>query len=248
MRAEDIRFEEAKEKVIGVDRQRFGIGTYGEKSVHAILKNYFEMDEDKQEIPIGHYIADIYRKRDGMEEIVEIQTSQFYRMKGKLAAFLPDYQVTVVYPVAVNNWIIWIDEDSGELKEKRKYSKKGNPYFVFPELYRIKDYLHHPHLKIKILLLDVEEYRILDGYGKNKKAKATKFDRIPIRLHKEIELERPEDYVQFLPYELEDDYTVKEFAKATKIPVSLASITLHLLTDLGAVERVGKKGNAYLYR
>ena len=66
-------FEAAKKKIIGVDRQRFSIGTYGEKTVHAILKNYYEPDEDHQEIPIDNYVADIYR--DG--QIIEIQTRQF---------------------------------------------------------------------------------------------------------------------------------------------------------------------------
>lgn len=32
------RFEEAKRKIIGVDRQRLGIGTLSEKTVHAILR------------------------------------------------------------------------------------------------------------------------------------------------------------------------------------------------------------------
>ena len=54
------RFEQARNKIIGVDRQRLGIGTLSEKTVHAILKNYYEPDEDKQEIPIENYVADIY--------------------------------------------------------------------------------------------------------------------------------------------------------------------------------------------
>ena len=55
------RFEEAKRKIIGVDRQRLGIGTLSEKTVHAIFKDYYEPDEDHQEIPIENYVADIYR-------------------------------------------------------------------------------------------------------------------------------------------------------------------------------------------
>ena len=61
------RFEEAKRKIIGVDRQRLGIGTLSEKTVHAIFKDYYEPDEDHQEIPIENYVADIYK--DG--EIIE---------------------------------------------------------------------------------------------------------------------------------------------------------------------------------
>ena len=42
------KFKAAKNKIIGVDRQRLGIGTLSEKTVHAILKNYYEPDEDRQ--------------------------------------------------------------------------------------------------------------------------------------------------------------------------------------------------------
>ena len=99
------RFEEAKRKIIGVDRQRLGIGTLSEKTVHAIFKDYYEPDEDHQEIPIENYVADIYR--DG--EIIEIQTRQFNRMRGKLQTFLPLYPVTIVYPIPYEKWPIWID-------------------------------------------------------------------------------------------------------------------------------------------
>ena len=122
-------FEAAKRKVIGIDRQRLGIGTLAEKSLHAILKNYYEPNEDRQEIPIENYVADIFA--DG--EIIEIQTRQFDKMRGKLAAFLPLYPVTIVYPIPHEKWLIWIDEESGSLSKKRKSPRKGNPYLVFPE-------------------------------------------------------------------------------------------------------------------
>ena len=35
-------FEAAKKTIIGVDRQRIGIGTLSEKTIHAILKNYYQ--------------------------------------------------------------------------------------------------------------------------------------------------------------------------------------------------------------
>ena len=53
------RFEQAREKIIGGDRERIGIGTLSEKTLHAILKNFYEPDEDKQEIPIDKFVADI---------------------------------------------------------------------------------------------------------------------------------------------------------------------------------------------
>ena len=42
-----IRFEQAKEKIIGKDRLRQQIGTLSEKTIHAVVKNYYEPDDEK---------------------------------------------------------------------------------------------------------------------------------------------------------------------------------------------------------
>lgn len=239
-----ILFENAKQKIIGVDRQRLGIGTYGEKTVHAIFKNYYEPDEDKQEIPIDRYVADIYNGR----EIIEIQTRQFNRMRDKLTAFLPLYPVTIVYPIPREKWLIWIDEESGELSNKRKSPKKGNPYQAFIELYKIKMFLKEPNLKLKFVLVDMEEYRLLNGWSRDKKKGSTRYDRIPTQIVEEVDILCLQDYMQFVPIELDRDFTAKDFAKAAHIPARLAQTVLHILHYVEAVERVGKQGNAYLYQ
>lgn len=236
-------FQAAKDKIIGVDRQRLGIGTLSEKTVHAILKNFYEADEDHQEIPIDNYVADIYH--DG--EIIEIQTRQFNKMRNKLSAFLPLYPVTIVYPIPREKWVIWIDQESGELSKPRKSPKKGNPYMVFPELYKIKMFLKNPNLRLKLVLLDMEEYKLLNGWSKDKKKGSSRYDRIPTQLIEEVEINCIKDYMQFVPYELEGEFTVKDFGKAAHIPASLAGTTVNILYYIGVINRTGKKGNAYLY-
>ena len=78
------RFKNAQKKIMGIQRERHSIGVLSEKTVHAVLKNYYEPDEDKQEIPVEGMVADIYR--DG--EIVEIQTAHFNKLREKLARFM----------------------------------------------------------------------------------------------------------------------------------------------------------------
>lgn len=236
-------FETAKRKIIGVDRQRPGIGTLSEKTVHAILKNYYEPDEDKQEIPIEKYVADIYANG----EIIEIQTRQFNKMRDKLTAFLPLYPVTIVYPIPREKWIIWIDEESGELSKKRKSPIKGNPYIAFSELYKIKMFLKDPNLRLKFVLMDVEEYKLLNGWSRDKKKGSSRYDRIPTELVEEVEVNCLQDYMQFVPYELHGEFTSKEFAGAAHIPVPLAQTVLNILYHVGILTRVGKKGSMYLY-
>lgn len=238
------RFEQARNKVIGIDRARNGIGTLSEKTVHAILKNYYAPDEDMQEIPILNYVADIYTGT----EIMEIQTRGFNTMRNKLSAFLPQYPVTIVHPVPNQKWIIWIDEESGELSKKRKSPVTANIYSVFSELYKLKMFLKDPNLHFRFVLMDIEEYRLLNGWSNDKKRGSSRYDRIPKELVKELTIDCPQDYLQFLPYELPEPFTASEFAKYVKITHSLSQTALNVLYHVGAVERTGKRGNSFLYQ
>ena len=228
------RFREVKEKMLGEERLRASIGTLSEKTTHMILKNYYEPDVDKQEIPTG-------------QEIIEIQSAGFGKMRDKLEAFLPEYPVTIVHPIPHIKRLIWIDQETGALSAPHRSPKKGNAYDAFLELYRIRDYLADRHLTVKLLLMELEEYKLLNGYGKNKKIRASKYDRIPLDIIEEIVIERPEDLMQFVPLELEEPFTVKQFAKAAHINDRMASLAIKLYQYYGMMEHTGKKGQAYLY-
>ena len=241
---DEKRFEHAKNKVIGINRERQGIGTLSEKTVHAVLKNYYAPDTDMHEIPIENFVADIYTG----SEIIEIQTRAFNNMRRKLTAFLPEYPVTIVYPIPRIKWLSWIDEETGEASPKRKSPKKGNPYQAFIELYKIRPFLKDQNLKFRFDLIDMEEYRLLNGWSKDKKKGSDRYDRIPLAFVEEVCIDRREDYMQFIPYDIPEEFTAKDFAKHAKIPVRLAQTVLLILFDLEIVERIGKNGRSYLYR
>ena len=97
-------------------------------------------------------------------------------------------------------------------------------------------------------MLDLEEFRLLNGYARNRKKGSTRYDRIPLDIVDELIIERQEDYIQFIPYELEEEFTSKEFAKEAKINLSLAQTSLNILDYVGAVERIGKRGRSFLYK
>lgn len=241
---DEERFEHAKNKIIGIDRKRQGIGTLSEKTVHAVLKNYYAPDTDMHEIPIESFVADIYTG----SEIIEIQTRSFHVMRRKLTAFLPEYPVTIVYPIPHIKWLLWIDEETGEISSKRKSPKKGNPYQAFIELYKIRAFLRDNNLKFRFALIDMEEYRLLNGWSKDKKKGSERYDRIPLTFVEEVCIDCREDYMQFIPYDIPEEFTTKDFAKHAKIPVHLAQTVLLILFDLEIVERIGKEGRSYLYR
>ena len=150
---ENERFNAAKEKIIGKKHNDKGIGTLSEKTVHGVLKHFFEPDEDCHEVALNGYFADIYNDSG----VIEIQTRQLNKLREKLAVFLNYYPVTVVYPMPANKWLSWINPETGETGGRRKSPRHFTIYDSFFELYKIKSYLKNPNLTIKLVLMDVEE-------------------------------------------------------------------------------------------
>ena len=132
------------------------------------------------------------------------------------------------------------------MTERRKSPKRGTPQAIFRELYKIKNFLSEPNLSIHILMIDMEEFRLLNGWSKDRKKGSCRHDRVPVGLVEELHLERVEDYRMLIPPELEQ-FDSKEYAKACRITVKHAQIALNILYYLGVVERVGKRGNSFLY-
>ncbi len=225
------------------ERIRQGIGTLSEKTLHYTLKNYLEPRQEYQEVKIGKFIADIYNEHG----IIEIQTRSFNLLRRKLETFLQKEMVTVVYPMDGTKWLSWIDLETGEVSKRRKSPKKGNYNDAFYELYKIKSFLNHPNLKIYILKLEIEEYRNLDGYSKNKKKGSSRFDRIPIQIEDSWLISSIEDYKKILPTTLPITFTSNDYARCSNIALKRAQLALNILTEVGAVKRVGMKGKSILY-
>ena len=237
------KFYTALETVLTGEHIRAGIGTYGEKTVHSVLKNYFEPYADGHEQKIGGFVADIV----GEDGIIEIQTRGFERLRDKLTAFLEAARVTVIYPIVQKRWLCWVDPETGEVEPKKKSPKKEIPFDVFPELYKIKKHMQHPNFTLRLAVLESTDYKYLDGYGEKKKIRATRGERIPDALLDEITLRTPADYLALIP-ELPEVFTTKDLAKAVKRRVSAAQAAVNVLYTVGAIDRVGKEKNAYLYR
>ena len=130
-----------------------------------------------------------------------------------------DYVITNYGQLEIYDSSEVVDEETGEISKKRKSPKTGTLYDAYYELYKIKPYLTHPNLHLCFVLIDAEEYRLLNGWSHDRKKGSSRYDRIPTQLVQEVEINRIEDYMQFVPYELDSDFTVKDFAKSAHIPV-----------------------------
>ena len=239
------RFLQACDRIIDAGLLRNGIGTLGEKTLHAVLKHYLDPDPAHHEIRVGSYWADIASD----EGIIEIQTRGFGKLRKKLDYFLQvqAVPVTLVYPVAATKWLLWIDPATGELTRQRKSPKKGTAYEIFYELYQIKSLLTHPRLRIRILLIDLQEYRYLNGWSTDKKRGSFRCNRIPTALSDEICINHLTAYACLVPQTLPDRFTSRDFAGAAGLSMTAAQRALNVLHDLGAVSRIEKIGNRHVY-
>jgi hypothetical protein len=238
------RFEMARQALIEGNSIPKGIGTLGEKILHATVKLYMEPDPAMHEKKLGFYVADIHCG----EHIYEIQTRQFNKLRAKLAAFLPDHKVTVVYPMPARKWLLWIDPADGQVSKPRLSPKRGNIYDAFYELYRIKPMLKHPNLSLLIMLIDLEEYRLLNGWSEDGKKGSSRYDRLPLSLEHELLIGGPGDYSMLLPEGLPLEFTSSDFAKSAEISHRHAQTAMNVLSFLGVVDACGKKGRLCLYK
>lgn len=235
-----LAFERACAKMLITDKTEQGIGTLGEKSLHSVVKHYISPDEKTHEIKCGRFVADILVG----SRIFEVQTRGFSHLKKKLEYFLPHYEVTVVYPIPAKKWVVKMNRHTGECSLKRKSPKSATFFSVFEELCYIRPFLSHPNFKLRLLAMEVTDYRITSG---NPKDRGEKFERMPSTLLGDVTLSSKADFLSLLPDTLSVPFTSKDLKTHAKIPLATAQSALLILTEMEVVKRVGKAKNSYLY-
>lgn len=237
------RFCEACHAVCESAPSRNGIGVLSEKTLHSVIKRFIEPNEALQEVKVGGYYADI-KNEDG---IFEIQTRSFNKLRAKLTSYLETEKVTVVYPIPAVKRLIWIDAQTGELTTPRKSPKRGTHFDAFPELYKLDMLIANESLCVLLLMVDMDEYRYLNGWSADGKKGSTRHERYPIALADSLLLATKEDYDGLLPSDLCSPFTSKELAAAVKIRLRIAQTALTVLSKRGVVQCVGKRGRLNLY-
>lgn len=253
--ADKLRFAVAARETVlpsGSDSpEKNGIGTLGEKRLHAAIKKYLCEDVSCHEVSVtadgthSRYVADVLEGN----ELYEVQTGGFYPLRPKLEFYLShtSYHITVVHPIPAYKTLSWIHPQSGEITPPRKSPKRGRIQDVAREVYWIAPYLGTGRVSLRILLIGMQEYRRQDGWGREGKRGSTRYERIPVELTEDVILTSPEDFgAVFLPSprELPDGFTAAAYGKAAKIRGMGAYSVLKLLTSLGVLQEGEKQGRA----
>ena len=255
---EKLRFSMVCREIAANELCGEGIGTYSEKRLHKALKHFFCDDESCHEVRIkpdgsigkkgdsgrGGFIADIFR--DG--EIIEIQTGSLYSLKSKLRFYLEqtDYIVTVVHPIAGVKYLSWIDTEDGSIKSRRRSPKKGSLLDALPELFWISDMLDNERLHFCFPILEIEEFRLLDGWSRDKKRGSNRFERIPNELL-DMKCVAARRVSSLLPEGLPSEFTSRELSRLIGFKGRRLYNVLSLFCNIGAVKKGEKKGKSFVY-
>ena len=230
------------------------IGVLREKSLHSILKQFVSQDERTHEIRIEGrctdgkhgYIADVCVGK----QIYEIQTGGFYPLIPKITYYLneTDYDITVIHPIPFVRYKVWIEPETGEIKNRRRSPRRGRAEDALREFFWIREMLSSPRLHVLLLFLEEEEYRYLDGWSCDKKRGSNRCERVPISLLGRVDLMSRDDYAAFLPPVLPEEFTASDLGAVLHLRGRAIYSALKLFLSLGFLEQSGVRGRSTLYR
>ncbi|MDR3192697.1 MAG: hypothetical protein LBT87_06490 [Treponema sp.] len=219
------------------------IGTQRESALHRALKFHYAGETGKTEEILGAYVCDGVT---GEGEIIEVQTGSFGPLRRKARDLTAHGPVRIVHPVIVTKYIETFGPE-GERLRKRKSPRRGSEWDLFKHLLYAPELALLPGLSIELALIDVLEKRILDGKGSWRRKGASITGRELTGWHGSLCLKGLKDYYRFAPFTRGECFTARDLAEKAGINPALAQKTLYVLTKIGAVQRTGKKGNAYRY-
>ncbi|MBR5448466.1 MAG: hypothetical protein IKV43_00620 [Clostridia bacterium] len=219
-----------------------GIGRLSEKTMHRMLKLYYEPDESLHEIECFGSVADV--KNDG--GIIEIQRASLAYLIPKLERFLPHSPVTVVHPIVAKKRVRRLNTETGEITSSGRTVKGKTVFDSAFEIYKIRKFIGNEGFTLILLLLDCDEYKVHDPRARRGRGGDHRVECIPTDVIAEYILCDPTDYLALLPDDLADGFTAEEFKKSVKSRSRYAYYYLRLLVDLGLMTRE-KQGAKYLY-
>ncbi len=218
------------------------VGTLREKPLHAALKRWYAEEGDRVEEPVGGFVIDLVR--EGL--LIEIQTRGFSSMKRKLATLLDGHPVRLVHPIAVERWIVKLDERGG-VGARRKSPKRGAAVDLFAELVSFPQLLAHPGFGIEVLLTREEEVRRFDAAKAWRRKGWVVEERRLLEVVDRLVVASPGDAAGLIPPDLPEPFTTADLAAELRRPRRLAQQMAYCLRHVGVIKPVGKAGKAVEY-
>ena len=214
-----------------------------EYSLHSEIKDWYMVLGDDLEVRVDDFVIDIVRGK----LLIEIQTGNFSAVKKKLTRLLLNNQVRLVYPIARLKWIVHISR-SGKFVRRRKSPKKGKLTDLFYELVHAPSLIKDRNFSLEVLMIEEEEVRCNDGRGSWRRRGVSVKDRKLLNVFDRISFRDSQDFLEFLPKELDGHFTNKVLASRLGISTRLAQKITYCLRKMGAISIEGRKSNELLFQ
>lgn len=210
--------------------------------LHQALQRYYAGDDGEVEVEVDGYFADAIR--DGV--IYEIQTKSFTAIRDKLHELADEHRVVLVHPIPCYKWIAKFDGETGEETSYRRSPKRWQLWEVFDELVHATRVLSRENISLELIVTAQCELWLDDGEGSWRRKGQSIIGHELLAILERHRFERPHDLVRMLPEELPEQFTTRHLRECG-IRKRLAGKIAYTLREIGAIEQVGKDGQAYLY-
>jgi len=111
----------------------------------------------------------------------------------------------------------------------------------------IQEHLANPNLTILGICLEMQEYRMLDGWNRTRKRGSHRFEQVPTDIYEIVALQNRADFAAWVPEVCKTDFTAAEFSKAIGKNLYTGRAILKVLQKLEILTVSGKKGRTVLY-
>jgi hypothetical protein len=219
-----------------------GVGLLNEKPLHASLKAWYAQPGDQVEVKVDGYVIDIVQN----DLLVEIQTTNFASIKVKLKKLLDSHRVRLIYPIALEKWIVKSPSDGNKNMIRRKSPKKGRLEDLFWEMVRIPQLMGNRNFSLEVLMIREEEERKFVGKRKwRRKGWATVEHRL-LEVVEQHVFATPSDWCALIPKKMLS-FTAKDLANVLRIRPPLAQRMVYCFRKANLINLIGNRGRAHLY-
>ena len=171
-------------------------------------------------------------------------------IRAKIARLVERHRVLVVKPIVRAKTLVKQPAPGAEPVARRQSPKRGALVDVFDELVYFTRVFPHPRLALEIVLVDVEEWRY-PGHGRRRWWRAGDHvvaDQKLLATGPSVRLSKATDLVKLLPAAPPRQFDTALLAQLCSIDRASAQRIAYCLRQMRAVEQVGKRGNALVYR
>ena len=216
-----------------------------ETSLHRQLKALYAGPEDRQEVKLGAYRIDVVRG----SQLVEIQHGSLSAIRDKVQRLCAKHDVLVVKPIVARKTLVRLSADGVE-ESRRASPKRGKLLDVFDDLVYFTRAFPHPRLTLELRLVEIEEHR-QKGHGRRRRWRENDqvtLDQKLVTASEPRQLRVAADLLAMLPDNLPASFHTGDLATLAEIPRHVAQRIAYCLRNMGAIETIGKTGNAHQYR